>query len=121
MACDEITVKVERESSATVVVDVLLRDIHGNFDRNRGGVVHEHEPLQGLMAFLIRACRGKHESRKSRCIIFFARNGNRDTRGKFGGAMFGVLKHCMRKIVPDCFEIVSSGSEMAAAWVLKQE
>ena len=121
VARDEIAFEVERESPVAVVGDVLLREIHGNFDCDGRGVVHEHEPLECFMAFLVCACRGEHERRKPRCVIFFPRDWNRDRRGKFGRAVFSCLKHAVREILSDSFKIVLRTGKMAMASVLKQE
>ncbi len=73
------------------------------------------------MTFLVRGCGGEHQSRKTRCIVFFPRDGNRELRGKFGRAMFGGLKHAVREIFTDRFEIISCGREMTVACVLEQK
>ena len=73
------------------------------------------------MALFVRGCRGQDKSRKPRCIVFFPRDGSPERRGEFGGAMFGCLKHVVREILTDRFEVVFRGSEMAVARDLEQK
>ncbi len=75
---NEVIIKFKRESPVAIISDVLAREVYRDFDCDGGGVVDEHESLERLMAFLVRRCGGKHECRKSRCIVFFPRDGNRD-------------------------------------------
>ena len=84
VAGDEVAFEVELEPAIAVISDVLLREVHRDFDGDSRGVVHEHEPLERFMALLVRDCSGEHERGKAGCIIFFTRNGNGDCRGEFG-------------------------------------
>ncbi len=118
---DEIAFKIEREPAIAVIRDVFLRKVHGNLNGDSRGIVDQHELLESLMALLVRDCRRKHESREPRCIVFFPRDGNRELRGEFRGAVFGGLKNAVRKIFTDRFEIIFCGSEMAVACVLEQK
>src|SRR5713101_7614003 len=111
MAGDEVTLEVQLESAVPVVGDVRARKVHRDFDGDGGRVIEEHKALKRLMALFVRGCRGQDKSRKPRCIVFFPHDGSREFRGKFGGAMFGRLKHAMREILTDRVEVVFRGSE----------
>ncbi len=121
VARNEIIFEVQRESTVTVVTDVLVREVYRNFHGDRSGIVDQHKLLERLVAFLVRDGAGKHERGKPRCVIFFPRDWNRECRGKFGRAVFGYLKHAVREILADSFKIVLRTGKMAMASVLKQE
>ena len=118
---NEVIFEVERESAVAIISDVLAREVHRDFDCDGGGVVDEHEALERLMAFLVGNCSGKYESRKTRGIVFFSRDWNRDPHRKFGRAVFGCLKHAVWEVLSDSFEIVFRTGEMMVVSVLKQQ
>src|SRR5712692_7985992 len=115
MASDDVIVEVKFEPAVPVVGDIRARKVHGDFDGNGGRVIEEHKALKRLMPFFVFGCRGQDKSRKPRCIVFFPHDGSRELRGKFGGAMFGCLKHAMREIVTDRLKVIFCGSEVAMA------
>ena len=106
VARDDISIKVEGESPASVIREILTREVNRNFHRDRHRVVEQHETLQRFVPLSIVGTCLQRERRKTRRVILFSRDRWMEIGRELRRSMRRFAEEVVRVVRADAVEIV---------------
>ena len=96
---DHLGVDGEIEPAASIVGDIVARQVNGNLDSDRHRVVDEHEALQRFMALPICRADGQRKRGQAGCVVLLPSDRRMQLDRELGRSLAACLEELVREVI----------------------